>query len=68
MISEISSQIIQYGVFECYVKVTEENREPYFKQFSIPEIEATSERKIQMLNETEQEATDWWSYLDGNII
>jgi hypothetical protein len=68
MISEISSQLIQYGVFECYVKVTEESREPYFKQFSIPEIDATETRLAEMLSETELEASNYWSELDGDII
>jgi hypothetical protein len=68
MLSEISSQIIQNGTFECYIKVTEEGREPYFKQFSIPEIDATETRISEMLAETELEASNYWSELDGNII
>lgn len=63
MTAEISSRIISYGTFECYIKVEHEDGRYFHVQRSVPEEEATEENielwKLQAI----EEASTYWNSL-----
>jgi hypothetical protein len=65
MIAEITSGIVCFGMYEFYIRVTDDEGRIYFLQKSVPESEATEENINIWKDEAIADAIEYWN---TNII
>ncbi len=63
MTASIANFMVYGGIYDCYIRVDNEDGRYYFKPLSVPQIEVTDEKIEYWKQLAIEEAVSYWSNL-----